>query len=76
MASPIKKDWDEADKIASELTARILRGNLARIQQHVKAVLTAYFAHEAAERREFAQKAFTTGAEAASPPDDGPLAGP
>jgi hypothetical protein len=61
---PTVTDWAEADAPAAELTERIMRGatmaNLGEFERHVKATLTAYLAQEAAERRAYARRAFTS----------------
>jgi hypothetical protein len=53
------QDWQDADVSASELTPLIMRGmdcvNPAKFEQHVRATLAAYFAHEAAALREAAR---------------------
>jgi hypothetical protein len=57
-------DYNEADAPAAELTERIMRGmdctNPSKFEQHVKATLTSHIAYEAAERRAFARRAFTS----------------
>lgn len=73
---PSVSDWREADAPAQELTDRIMRGmdcvNPSVFEQHVKAVLTAYIAQEAAERREYASRAFSSPKRAESEYDGPP----
>jgi hypothetical protein len=61
---PTRREREDADDIAAELTKHIMTGmdcvNPSKFEQHIKSVLSSYIANEFAERRRYAAIAFTS----------------